>query len=157
MPRNNSVLTVVGGMALAFTVLIAGCASPTEEKTFSPTTGEPQMAELMARRLEIARRVAWVKFQNGLPVSDPKREAEMLASLVHQGEQLGLPSGEVEVFFKAQIRASRQVQENLIRSWRRGAPLPAYPPWDLRRHLRPELDKINSAMLALLKAQRAQH
>lgn len=143
------------GMALAFAVLMVGCVNPTANRAFSPSAAEVQLADLMARRLEIARHVAWVKFQNGLPVSDPQREAELLASLIRQGSQMGLAAGEVEIFFQAQIRASCRVQEELIGSWRRGATLPAFAPWDLRRHIRPKLDEISAGMLAALKLQTA--
>lgn len=155
MPENKSFPAFARGMVLAFAVLLAGCATPPPGGNFSPTAVEVQLVDLMARRLEIARHVAWVKFQNGLPVSDPKREAELLSSLVQQGSRLGVPAGDVEIFFNAQIRASCRVQEELIRSWRRGATLPAFAPWDLRRHIRPKLDEISAGMLVSLKVQPA--
>lgn len=153
MPASKALSVCLRGAVVALVAFLAGCAAPSAGKTFVPTVAEARLADLMARRLEVARHVAWVKFQNGLPVSDPKREAELLASLVRQGAQLGVPAGDVEIFFKAQIRASCQVQEELIRSWRRGGALPAFAPWDLRRHIRPKLDEISAGMLAALKVQ----
>jgi chorismate mutase len=105
----------------------------------------------MVKRLEIARHVAWVKFQNNLAVKDPKREAELLAALVGQGQKAGVPGKTVEAFFTAQILASRTEQEELIRLWKRGATLPVFPPWDLKRHIRPRLDAISSEMLEALR------
>ncbi len=155
MPASSPVPGFARWMVLAFAVLVAGCANPAANRAFSPATAEWQLADLMARRLEIARHVAWVKFQNGLPVSDPQREAELLASLVEQGARMGLPANDVDVFFQAQIRASRRVQEELISSWRRGATLPAFAPWDLRRHIRPKLEEVSAGMLSALKSQTA--
>ncbi len=132
----------------AFAVLIAcvvfGCAG---RQRFSPAPAEIRIVELMAHRLEVAREVAWIKFENNAPVKDPRREAELLASLVAQGSQAGIPAPLVESFFGAQIRASRQVQSGLIFGWKRGRPLPAFPPRDLRRDIRPQLDRISADLL----------
>lgn len=104
----------------------------------------------MGDRLDLASQVAWVKFRDTLPVYDPKREAELLAGLVRKGEAKGVPAMQVEAFMKAQMAASRAVQKTLIRSWSRGGTLPAYPPFDLKRDIRPRLDAISDEMIALL-------
>lgn len=137
------------------TLCLWGCAAPDATQTFIPTAKEAQFARLIADRLELARHVAWVKFQNKLPISDPKRETELLASLVRQGSEMGIPSQEVEVFFRAQFQASREAQAGLIEGWRKGNPLPAFPPWDLRRDIRPKLDKISAGLLGGLKDRTA--
>jgi chorismate mutase len=153
MPGNKMLPACLRGAALALAVFLAGCAHPPQKPSFTPSPAEVRLAELMAERLEIARHVAWVKFQNNLPVADPAREAELLASLVSQGAALGLAEPLVTEFFSAQIRASRRVQEELIGAWRKGAALPAYPPWDLRRHIRPKLDRISAEMLDGLRQE----
>lgn len=129
---------------------MGGCAAPAH-RAFVPSPSETRVAALMAQRLEVARHVAWVKFQNSRPVTDPKREAELLESLVRQGSSLGVPAGRVERFFTAQILASRREQTDRIAGWTRGEPLPAFAPWDLNRHIRPKLDAISSALLAELR------
>lgn len=128
-----------------------GCVAPEATLTFQPTAKETQFADLMADRLVLAGQVAWVKFQNNLSIYDPKRETELLASLVRQGSEMGIPSQAVEVFFRAQFQASREVQAGLIGGWKNGDPLPAFPPWDLRRHIRPKLDRISAGLLGGLK------
>lgn len=104
----------------------------------------------MGDRLDLASQVAWVKFRDSLPVYDPKREADLLAGLVSKGEAKGIPAPQVESFMKAQMAASRAIQKTLIRSWSRGGTLPAYPPFDLKRHIRPKLDAISDEMIVLL-------
>jgi len=101
----------------------------------------------MAQRLELARHVAWAKFQNDAKVSDPKRESELLATLELQARDTGLPEEIGRNFFQAQIAASRQVQEKLISHWKRGGTLPAIPPMDLRSDIRPRLDAISQELL----------
>ncbi len=108
---------------------------------------------LMVRRLEIARVVAWIKFQDRLPVEDPVREAAILAALGRRAQEIGLPPGVAETFFRAQIAASRTVQAGEISRWRRGGPLPVVPPTDLRA-VRRELDALGELMLQALRTTR---
>jgi chorismate mutase len=131
--------------------LLAGCVHPAARQGFSPTPSESRLADAMARRLEVSRRVAWVKFLDNRPVRDDRREAEILAEVVRLGEGSGLSARTVGKFFAAQMRASRKEQERLIASWKRGGTLPAYPPQDLKTHIRPELDGINRQMLEALR------
>ena len=133
-----------------FLLLLPSCALRTTADVFQPTEAEARLASLMTRRLEIARQVAWVKFGSGLPVRDPKREQELLTSLEEKGRAMGLPPVRVRTFFRAQIEASCQVQQRLMGKWSRGGTLPAWFPRDLRRDIRPELDRIGDEMLACL-------
>jgi chorismate mutase-like protein len=141
----------VGALMLAVAGLISGCVHPGARQAFEPTASERKLAEAMAQRLEVSRHVAWAKFQNNQPVRDAKREAEVLASLTQQGEAAGLSGEAVNAFFAAQIRASRREQTQLISSWKRGGTLPAYAPWDLKRHIRPKLDAISREMVQALR------
>lgn len=140
-----------GALMLALAGLISGCVHPATRQGFVPTASETKLVEAMAHRLEVSRHVAWVKFQNNQPVRDAKREAEVLATLTQQGEAAGLSAETVNAFFAAQIRASRREQAQLISSWKRGGTLPAYAPWDLKRHIRPKLDAISREMLQALR------
>ena len=141
----------LGGLLFVMSQVLSGCVHPSARPAFAPTASEARLAESMASRLEISRHVAWVKFQNNLPVRDPKREAEVLATLVQQGEEAGLSAETVQTFFAAQIRASCEEQARLIRLWKRGGTLPAYPPWDLKRHIRPRIDAISREMVQALR------
>ena len=130
--------------------VVAGCATP-PSKSYQPTPQQAHLAELMVQRLEVGRQVAWIKYVNALPVKDPKREAELLAALNEQGNRLGVKAATTEEFFGAQMGASRALQEGLIHGWKRGRPLPAYPPRDLKRDIRPQLDYISTAILRELR------
>jgi len=123
----------------------ASCASTPKQLTISPA--ETSLTELMASRLEISREVAWIKFLNHLPVRDPQREAELVNRMVTEGQAYGLKPQTVEAFFTAQIQASCLVQKESIRYWKRGGTLPAYAPRDLKKDIRPELDKIGANIL----------
>ncbi len=139
-------------IAMCCLALVGGCATPASKSSYHPTLPQKRMVELMGNRLDLASQVAWVKFRDTLPVYDPKREAELLAGLVSKGEAKGVPALQVEAFMKAQMAASRAIQKTLIRSWSRGGTLPAYPPFDLKRDIRPKLDAISDEMIVLLPA-----
>jgi hypothetical protein len=70
--------------------------------------------------------------------------------LVEQGQARGLPASTVRRFFQAQMAASRMVQADLMRYWKEGNPLPAAPPRDLKREVRPQLDAFNTGLLTQL-------
>jgi len=130
-----------------FAVALSGCSTLPPVGGFRPTPVQEQTVKLLVQRLQISREVAWIKFQNHLPVQDPQREAQLLNALTIKGQTLGLPAASTEYFFSAQIRASREVQEELIRGWKRGAMLPTTPPLDLKTQIRPQLDAVSDALL----------
>jgi chorismate mutase-like protein len=140
MPKLATVWLVV--------IVLAGCATRPSGPSLS--AAEARLGDLMAERLEVSRCVAWFKFQNNLPVRDAAREAEVVANFVADGTRRGLPESRTQPYITAQIRASRLVQQELIAGWRHGGTLPAYPPWDLKRHVRPRLDRIGREMLETL-------
>lgn len=131
-------------------IVMAGCAT-TAPKSYQPSPQQARLAELMVQRLEVGRQVAWIKYVNDMPVKDPKREAELLAALTEQGNRLGVNPATTQEFFGAQMSASRALQGELIHGWKRGRPLPAYPPRDLKRDIRPQLDYISTAILEELR------
>ncbi len=132
---------------LGLSLLFCGCAGLEKQSDFQPSPTETHLVDLMTQRLELARQVAWIKFQNHAKVKDAKREAEMLASLEQKAAVAGLSKETARNFFQAQILASRHVQEGLIFHWKRGGVLPAIPPLDLQRDVRPALDGISGELL----------
>lgn len=122
-------------------LLLAACAT-----TPLPEESEPVVG-LMAERLRLAQEVAWVKWQNGLPVRDPARESAVLEKLTRQGERAGIDEVLVVRFVKAQIEASCLEQEAWMTKWRKGEPLPEGDPPSLES-LRIRLDRISTFLLA---------
>ncbi|MEI6338419.1 MAG: gamma subclass chorismate mutase AroQ [Verrucomicrobiota bacterium] len=131
------------GLAL----VLSGCAGSAPKAALEPSPTETRLVELMTQRLELARQVAWIKFQNQAKVKGVKREAELLASLEQKAAAIGLARETARVFFQAQIQASCQVQQGLISGWKRGGVLPAIPPLDLQRDIRPRLEAISEELL----------
>ncbi|MEO6846249.1 MAG: gamma subclass chorismate mutase AroQ [Chthoniobacterales bacterium] len=126
-------------------------AWPGKSSAFQPSAQEARLVQLMGDRLEVSRKVAWAKYLDTLPIYDPKREKESLASITQSAAHYGLPASTVTSFFKAQMNASKQYQTHLLRKWKRGAqPFPALPFLNLKSQLRPEIDRINQEMLKTL-------
>ena len=128
--------------------LLAGCCAP---RATEVTTPIHRLANGMEARLKIASDVAWSKANSGAPVLDVERERVLLATLVKQGEEAGLPKARVERFFSAQIAASREVQTELLAAWAAGTKArPVTPPLDLRTQIRPRLDALSAELIAAL-------
>jgi chorismate mutase len=108
------------------------------------------LVETSARRLLIAQQVALVKWDSGAAVEDLPREAQVITGAVRDGVSRGLDPTSVSNFFKAQIEANKVIQYSLLADWRRAGRAPAHAPIDLVATTRPELDRVQAALIAEL-------
>ncbi|WP_326557866.1 gamma subclass chorismate mutase AroQ [Micromonospora sp. NBC_01796] len=105
------------------------------------------LADLAARRLLLADRVAAAKFATGQPIDDPVREQRVLDEVADVAEAIGLKPAVGVRFFRDQLEASKMVQRALHAQWR------AYPEYgprerpDLAKDVRPQLDRMTVHML----------
>lgn len=130
---------------------LSGCQSPpVAGKRAGLPAAEERLIGLMSERLAYAPKVAWVKYQNNAPILDARREQELLQAAEAEGAKRGLEAARVEMFFAAQMAASRRVQRELVRGWKRGRELPTLAPVDLRKEIRPRLERINGGMLGVM-------
>ena len=103
-----------------------------------------------AQRLSIGKQVALSKWDSKIPVEDAPREAHVIAAAIQAGELRGLDQTFVATFFKAQIEANKLVQYSLLAEWYRLGNAPAHSSIDLSNAIRPELDQIQTALIAEL-------
>ena len=98
-------------------------------------------------RLMLAPDVAQYKWNHHLPIEDPRREAEVIATLGRQASELGVPLPWAEAFFRAQIEASKIAQNELFQGWDvfKHGDFPDAP--DLAKVTRPKLDKLTDELL----------
>jgi chorismate mutase len=107
------------------------------------------LVETSARRLVIAKQVALAKWDDGAAVEDAPREAKVIETAVKDSE--GLEPASVANFFRAQIEANKVVQYSLLADWRRSGKAPAHTPINLVGTIRPQLDQLQTALIAELK------
>lgn len=143
-------VTKYRSFSLTFWIVVAEVAA------YSQGTADPvqQLVEMSARRLVIAEQVALAKWDSGAPVEDFAREAQVIASVTKAGEGMGLDRKDVANFFRAQIEANKLVQYSLLAEWHRRGDAPAHKPIDLRGTIRPELDQLETQLLAELAKTR---
>jgi chorismate mutase len=103
-----------------------------------------------ASRLLIAEQVAFSKWDSGTAVEDTPREAQVIRGAVQNCESKGLDQTFVSNFFKAQIEANKVVQYFLLAEWHRAGVAPDHPPINLANTIRPELDQIQTTLIAEL-------
>ncbi len=108
------------------------------------------LVESSAQRLGIGEEVALSKWDSGTSVEDPARESAVISNAVAQGQQSNLAAADVTRFFKAQIEANKLVQYSLLARWRRAGYAPPHAPVDLTGTIRPELDRLQTKMIAEL-------
>lgn len=105
-----------------------------------------------ARRLALAEQVALSKWDSGAAVEDAPREAQVILGAVKLGEAKGIDATSTTKFFKAQIEANKLIQYSMLAAWRRGGRVPAHAPIDLAGVIRPELDRLQTELIAELAA-----
>jgi len=72
----------------------------------------------VANRLSLIPDVARHKWNTAAAIADPAREQRLIEAAVVKGRQIGLPDHVTRAAIEAQIIASKQMQEQLIQSWR---------------------------------------
>ena len=77
-----------------------------------------RLLRLMQQRLALMHEVARWKWNAGQPITDPKREGQLLQSVVECGRDKGLDPDWVRRFFAAQMEAARLVQEGDFARWK---------------------------------------
>jgi chorismate mutase len=108
------------------------------------------LLDLMRQRLLIQHEVARFKWHARLPITDAKREQQLLEKVEAQARILGLEPGFTREFFRAQMRAGKLVQQADFDAWQRGGALPPATGPDLKA-LRLRIDGLNRKLLEALK------
>lgn len=113
---------------------------------------EPALAELITDRLALMQDVAAWKYLHALPVEDLPREAAVLEAMAAQATSLGLDPAPLVAFSAAQIDAAKAIQSCWFARWTDGSfPAPTEAP-DLAAVIRPEILRIDAALVALVAA-----
>ncbi|WP_213804034.1 chorismate mutase [Granulicella sp. dw_53] len=136
-------------LATVFALAVSGVGMAKAQSTVDQL--QP-LVETSARRLAIAEQVALSKWDSKTAVEDAAREAQVIQGAVKDAESKGLAPEPVAVFFKAQIEANKIVQYALLADWRRAGKAPAHAPINLVATIRPQLDQVQTALMAELQA-----
>lgn len=146
--------TAGGVAALVITTsVLAGCGQPSTSSTEVPGTsadGLAQVVQLAAQRATISDRVAAAKLGTGKPVTDPEREAVVVADARAQAARDGVDPEWVARVVLDQIAASTQVQNDLLRQWSEHPDSQPTERPDLGQ-VRPEITRISNELVAALK------
>jgi chorismate mutase len=105
---------------------------------------------LMRQRLLLQHQVARYKWHARLPITDAKREQELLDRAEAQARGLGLEPSFARDFFRAQVQAGKLVQQTDFDTWQRGDAMPPAAGPDLTA-LRLQIDGLNRSLLVALK------
>ncbi|MFL9460260.1 gamma subclass chorismate mutase AroQ [Scytonema tolypothrichoides VB-61278_2] len=108
------------------------------------------LLQLMQQRLIIAHDVARWKWNKKLPIEDRQREQELIAKVRQQAIVYNIHPDTVTAFFQGQIEAGKQIQKADFQAWQRqGIKFFTNTP-DLKKNIRPSLDKLNEEFFPVL-------
>jgi chorismate mutase len=108
------------------------------------------LVQISGRRLALAEQVAFAKWDSHNSIEDPSREAQVIMRAIKEGESRALGGPFVSRIFRAQIEANKAVQYSLLANWYRAGRAPAHGPVNLANSIRPELDRLQTALIAEL-------
>jgi chorismate mutase len=135
--------------AALFFLLLAGCAA-------QPPAADSEKIDrvliLIQQRLGYMDDVARIKWNSGAPIEDLPREREIVEGIGRSAADYGLDARIAEDFFRAQIEASKIIQNTRFREWRARNQPPFMNLPDLRDNIRPALDALTPMLMSALAA-----
>jgi chorismate mutase len=143
------ILARLAAAALSLALL----TTPHAARADGDDTALTNLVALASQRLALAEPVARWKWANHKPISDPRREAELLSGVERRATTSGIDPAYARAFFEDQIAASKMLQDALFAQWRASRAPDGVAP-DLATQTRPQLDRLTQALLAgLARAQ----
>jgi chorismate mutase len=134
--------------AVLLAVLAASCA--TTSFTAADTAAVDRLLGLIKERLDVAPDVARTKWNTKAPVEDLPREQQIIDSVGRRAPEYGLDPRLATSFSRAQIEASKIVQNALHAEWTAKQQPPFSTVADLRKDIRPVLDRLTPEMMRAL-------
>jgi chorismate mutase len=135
--------SVLGAFALCAALTLA----PAPAHADSDGTALTNLISLVSQRLALAEPVARWKWANHQDITDPPREAALLADVAKRAAAAQVDPEFARAFFQDQINASKEVQNALFATWRSTRPPEGAPP-DLATSTRPQLDQLTKSLIA---------
>lgn len=144
---------LVATASIGLLALLAGCSGtpPLSQGPLPEDAGRglDRIVALAAERVVVSDRVAAAKEGTGQPVTDPQREAAVVAAARTEADRDRVDPEWVARVVTDQIAASTQVQTDLMRQWAdRPDTRPAQRP--SLATVRPELDRIDDDLVAAM-------
>lgn len=102
---------------------------------------------LASQRLALAEPVARWKWANHRSITDTPREAALLKEVEKRAAAANVDPAFAHAFFQDQIDASKDVQNDLFKTWQATRP-PEGPAPDLATTTRPQLDALTTSLIA---------
>ena len=130
-----------------------GCATkiePRDNNVFVP------LARSMADRLKTAEQVALSKWDSGKAVYDGPREAQVISNVADMAPKEGVTVEDATRIFSDQMEANKAVQYAQLNNWRRQGQTPVVPRQSLSGIIRPELDRLQIAIMQNLHGIQSQ-
>lgn len=137
-------------LGILFLIGLSGCYRPSV--AVSDQVVLDRLLHFMQQRLLLMHDVARWKWNQKQAIADPKREQAFLESMQVKGQARGLHEEFIRSFFRAQIEAAKQVQEDDFQRWQAEGRGPFTDVPDLAARQRPRIDAASNELLAALEA-----
>jgi chorismate mutase len=112
------------------------------------------LLDAMCERLKIMHDVARWKWNADKAIEDSERERQLLQQLERRGREFNLSPAETRRIMQAQMEAGKRIQRADWNAWRREQRKPFDDVPDLKRELRPRIDRASEQLLSAFAALR---
>ncbi|QDQ84947.1 chorismate mutase [Paraburkholderia megapolitana] len=123
------------------------CFAPMPVSAAGDDVALTNLIALVSQRLALAEPVARWKWANHQAITDKPRETALLNDVEKRAQAADVDPAFAHAFFQDQIDASKDVQNDLFKTWQTTRP-PEGPAPDLAASTRPQLDRLTAALIA---------
>lgn len=127
-------------------LLLSGCLQ------LKPPGDVSGLRSAVAERLALMPDVARHKWNTGAAITDPAREQRLIETAILKGRQIDIPDEVSRAAIEAQINASKQMQEELLRSWREAGEGTFVSVPDFAEETRPKIEAATDQLIQELGA-----
>ncbi|MCH9631377.1 MAG: hypothetical protein S4CHLAM37_14000 [Chlamydiia bacterium] len=76
-----------------------------------------EMSQLMAKRLDLYKKLATYKWNNKVPIDEPKKEEAFLIAIEEKAESKGVDPRIARAFFESQLEAAKSIKIQAFEQW----------------------------------------
>lgn len=149
-PRAIDRRAALGGLAAVALITVTAMKPFGTARATTPLGPTDHLLATIRERLDVAAGVAKAKWNSKGSIEDLEREKQLVDGVVRDAPDLGLDPVRAARFIHAQIDASKVIQAGLFAEWTRTGQAPFADAPDLKRDIRPVLDRLTPELLTRL-------
>ncbi|PCI95381.1 chorismate mutase AroQ, gamma subclass [Candidatus Aerophobetes bacterium] len=110
-------LCIVPLLAAAPILADSAKEAPKQEIVVDSKKKVEELSQLMAKRLDLFKKLAAYKWNNKIPIDEPKKEEAFLIAIEEKAEEKGVDPKIARAFFQSQLEAAKSIKIKAFEKW----------------------------------------